>query len=125
MMSLRDLHPLKANSPISMTEEGIDIFDNDEHPAKLPLLIDFNEVGMFTLVKDEHLKKTYSSSVSNELLSSNVISVNDVQFLNARLIIYFIEEGIVILVKDEHPLKAESPIEVTEEGIMICKFLQF
>ena len=29
------------------------------------------------------------------------------------------EEGIVISVNDEHPSKAESPKEVTEEGIEI------
>ena len=42
------------------------------------------------------------------------------QFTNTPPPIEVTEEGIVICVNDEHPLKAEFPIEVTEEEIVIC-----
>ena len=46
-----------------------------------------------------------------------MICVNDEHLKKTPSPIEFTEEGIVICVNDEHPLKASSPIEVTEEGI--------
>ena len=45
---------------------------------------------------------------------------SEVQLLKAFSPIEVTEEGIVICVNDEQPEKAKSPIEVTEEGIVIC-----
>ena len=51
-----------------------------------------------------------------------VICVNDEHPLKAESPIEVKDEGIsnMICVNDEHPEKAEFPIEVTDEGIVIC-----
>ena len=48
-----------------------------------------------------------------------MICFNDEHPLKAEYPIEVIKEGIVICVNDEHPEK-EYSIEVTEEGIVIC-----
>ena len=66
-------HPLKAKSPIEVTEEGIVIRVNDEQSLKALVSID---------VTDEQLEKALPSiQVTDEGI---VISSNDSQFLKAK-----------------------------------------
>ena len=83
---------IKAYFPIETTDDGKDIFVNDEHLLnKLSGII------------------SMSPLISRETTPLKIFSPN-----------FFIEEGIVICVNDEHPLNTESLIDFTEDGINIC-----
>ena len=55
-----DVHPLKQQSPITLTEEGIDTDDNDLHLLKHPAPITLTEDGIDTDDNDLHLLKQLS-----------------------------------------------------------------
>ena len=85
---------MKALFPIDITEEGIVICVNDEHPLKALFPIEVTEEGIVICVNAEHpLKAKSPNSV--------------------------IKEGIDICVNDEHPSKALVPIVVIDDGINI------
>ena len=50
---------IKALSPIVLTEEGIEIFLRDEHPANAHFPIYFTEYGILISVSDEHPEKAH------------------------------------------------------------------
>ena len=50
-------HYNKNSAPIEVTEEGIDIWDNDEQPLKVKLAIVVIEEGIDICINDEHLAK--------------------------------------------------------------------
>ena len=47
------MHSLKANSPIEVTEEGIVMEFNPEHPKKAPYLIEVTEDGITIEVRTD------------------------------------------------------------------------
>lgn len=54
---IKDLQPLKAEYPILMTEEGIDIFDNAEQSLKTQQSISLIEGDKITFASEEHPSK--------------------------------------------------------------------
>ena len=87
-------HSQKASSFKLVTEEGIDIFLND-----------------LQLLKDQ------KSIYSNDELSSNVTSDNEVQKLKAPREIFTTVDGIVIFFKEEHSSKQLYSNNTTDEGV--------
>ena len=101
------------------SEEGIDILVIEEHPLNEQSPIEVTEGGIEISNKDEQFMKAFSSIESNLLGCSKIISVNEEQLLNAQYSMLFTDVGIIIFFNDLHSLKAKSPIDFTEEGIVI------
>ena len=85
---------MNEHFPIEITDEGITIFRNNEHPLNKNDSI-FNKSGGID------------------------ISVIDLQSSKALNPISFTESGTMILSADEHPLNARFPIDITFVGIII------
>ena len=92
-ISSNDEHPLKAFSPIKVTEEGISIFFNDEQ---------YSNANIFILVKLDGI--------------SNMTCFKEMQFLKAQIPIETTDDGIEICVNEEHLMKVLKWIEVIEVG---------
>ena len=78
MISVSDEQNVKQKDSIDVTDDGIIIFSNDEHPSK-------NLSGIFFI----------SPVILSDLINLKILCPND-----------FTEEGIVICVNDEHSEKA-------------------
>ena len=51
---LSDKHPLKAKSPIVLTDDGMTIFDRHRHKLNEDFPIEITEEGIEKLVNNEH-----------------------------------------------------------------------
>ena len=96
------LQPLKADSPILVTESGITVFLQPNNNL-------FDTVSIIAL---QFSRESYTS-----LPSSTTILVKLVQPPKAHLPISVTEDGITTLVKLVQPSKAPSSISVTVSGI--------
>ena len=129
------LHSLKALFPIESTEEGIVICVNDKHALKAYFPIDLMNVGIVISSMVDFTKIILSKSLLFVLNARNLFSKHSIRFSSHGKIVILsnfgqqakglpsidcIDDGIVTFSNDKHPLKTFFPIEVTEEGIMIC-----
>ena len=48
------VHSEKAEDPMNVTDDGIEMFVSDEHPSKAPSPMDVTDNGIEMLVSDEH-----------------------------------------------------------------------
>ena len=147
-MSLKDVHPLNALTPIVATPDGIVIVVKlvllQPENAVLPIVVNPVE-GKVTEVSPVQPEKalvpiptTFNLlNVISEVTSKNifcgieilvplpVICIFPLVLLNASLLTVIVLFEIVMLLKDVHPLNALSPIVVTLDGIEIAVKLVF
>ena len=114
---------LKAQFPIEVTEEGISISANVEHWINEESPIVVTEEGIAICV-NEGISKNDKFTIDG-FNETKVMFFND---LHSKKALYFTcveEERNTIPVNCEQWQNANFPIEVTEEGIVICiKFEQ-
>ena len=111
----RELQPLKAPRPISVTSEKVTL-RRDLQFAKTSDPIIWRNSGMATLTKELHPLKASSPIPVTEFGMSRVLK--DVQPLKALARMAFRESGKVTRVNDIQPAKASKPIWWTELGMV-------
>lgn len=113
--SFNNEHLKKANSSITVTEEGISILVNDLQSIKALSPIDTTEDGMIISASEKQ-----SANVDSEIeatVEGIFISLRALQLLKAESPIKVRQGGNVNLVINIQPEKACLSIVVTDEGI--------
>ena len=123
VIEIRDLQPKKAYSPILVTESGIVTDVREEQPPKAekPILVTEEGITLFlhpatSVFVLRSIMQLFSLKYTLLLLST-VIAAREEQPSKAESPILVTESGIVTDVREEQPPKAEKPILVTEEGM--------
>ena len=83
-------------------QDGIDIFFKDKHPLKADIPISVTVEGIDISIKEEQLSKASHPIDFNDALYSNETKIRDEQLANAYLPIDNKEEGSVTCSKEEH-----------------------
>ena len=117
--STRAVQDSKAPYSIFFTEEGIEIFDNDEQRAKASFLIKIREGGKVISVSDiQSIKQLFKI---DSIGDSITIFFNDLQAANVVSLISLIDAFKMISSKDKYPKTPQRSISVTVEGIVILR----
>lgn len=115
---LKDVQFSNALSPIVWTFWGIFIDDKELQSCKKELGNSVISCGK--VIEDNELHPLQTPSPNDSTFDGKSIWVKFEHFSNANSSIFWTDCGIDKLDKPLQPLKAETPIEIIEEGIWIC-----